>query len=187
MLGKVKFATKNKDKLAEAKRILGIDMQAATFDDLDEIQEIQVDKIIEHKAKQAYDNVKEPVIVEDTGLFFNGWNGFPGALIKWLLESVDNEGIVKMLEGFSDRSAVAECHIGLYDGKRLILAKGIVQGRVAESVRGKEGFGWDRIFIPEGHDRTFGEMSKEEKDAISHRKLAFEDLKNKLHQQGLID
>ena len=116
-----------------------------------------------------------------------GWNRFPGALIKWLLESVDNEGIIKMMAGFSDRRAIAECHIGLFDGEHLVLAKGVVEGSVSETVRGKGGFGWDRIFIPDGYDVTFGEMSKEDKDQISHRKLAFEDLKKKLHQQGLIN
>jgi XTP/dITP diphosphohydrolase len=90
---------------------------------------------------------------------------------------VGNEGILKMLESEHDRRAVAQCFIAYHDGNTVSTVKGEISGTISDSVRGSSGFGWDKIFIPERHTRTFGEMNAEEKNAISHRKLAFENLK----------
>ncbi len=177
MLSKIKFVTGNPNKLREARQILGIDIEQADAGDLDEIQTIYVEELIRHKAQEAYDNVGVPLIVEDTGLVFEAWNGLPGALIKWFLKTVDNEGLIKMLGEESNRKASAQCFIAYHDGSKMEIVKGEISGTIATSVRGKNGFGWDRIFIPEGHERTFAEMSAEEKNSFSMRKRAFENLK----------
>jgi len=81
-------------------------------------------------------------------------------------------------EGDIDRSAMAQATIGLcVNGKEAHAFAGQVEGRIALAPRGKDGFGWDPIFIPKGEERTFGEMSQEEKNAVSHRRRAFEALK----------
>lgn len=179
MLRSVKFVTGNSNKLREAREILGVDIQQAQAE-LAEIQTIHVDVLIRHKAEEAYRKIGVPLIVEDTGLVFHAWHGLPGALIKWFLKTVDNEGLIKMLGDETDRSALAQCFIAYHDGKKVQVVEGEISGTIATSVRGKNGFGWDRIFIPEGHDRTFGEMPPEEKNSFSMRKRAFENLRTLL-------
>ncbi|MEK6952656.1 MAG: XTP/dITP diphosphatase [Nanoarchaeota archaeon] len=171
------FVTGNENKLREASKILGFDVKSAKID-VPEEQEIEVDKIIESKAKAAYEKVKQPVIVEDTGLYFEAMNGFPGALIKWVLKSIGNEGAVKMLNGHDHRNAYAKTGIGYFDGENFKIFSGIIKGKISEEPRGKNGFGWDMIFIPENYEKTFAEMTDEEKNNISMRKIAFENLKS---------
>lgn len=173
----IRFVTGNSGKLREARQILQLDVEQVDAGDLEEIQTIYVEDLIRHKAEEAYRKVGAPIIVEDTGLVFRAWNGLPGALVKWFLETVGNEGLLKMLDSEKNRSALAQCFIAYHDGKNITVVKGEISGRIAHSVRGKNGFGWDKIFVPEGHERTFGEMSAEEKNSFSMRKRAFENLK----------
>lgn len=167
------FVTQSQDKLAEAERILGQKLEHRDID-LPEIQAIKVDDVVTFKVKLAYAEVKQPVIVEDTGLHITAWNDLPGALIKWFLQSVGPVGICRMLHQFEDRSAWAKTLVATYDGKNnLVIFEGRVDGRIAEVPAGNGGFGWDTIFIPNGLDKTFGEMRPEEKDQISMRQQAF--------------
>lgn len=76
-LNSLKFATSNDNKLREAQSILGIPLEKADVGDLDEIQTIDVEELIRHKARGAYEIMREPVMVEDTGLGFTAWNGLP--------------------------------------------------------------------------------------------------------------
>ncbi len=176
MFKKLTFVTGNPDKLREASEILGVPLKQAAVD-LEELQTINVEDLIIHKAEEAYRKLRCPVIVEDTGLVFLAWNGLPGALIKWFQKTVDNAGIVKMLESETDRRALAQCFAACHDGHRITVVKGELAGTIANAVRGENGFGWDRIFIPDGHTRTFGEMTAIEKNSFSHRKIAFDNLK----------
>ena len=173
----IQFVTGNADKAREVSQILGINISQISPGELIEIQNTDVSVIVEHKASQAYQLVKKPVLVEDSGLFIKAWNGLPGALIKWFERSVGCAGIVKMLNQFENRNASALCYAAVNDGNHIRIAKGEVSGRIAFQVCGKNGFGWDSIFIPDGHERTFGEMSIDEKNTISHRKRAIESLK----------
>ncbi len=176
MLKNITFVTGNPDKLREASEILGVTLRQAAID-LEELQTINVEDLIIHKAEEAYKKLRCPIIVEDTGLVFSAWNGLPGALIKWFQKTVDNGGIVKMLESETDRRARAQCFVAFHDGHKITVVKGELSGTIANAVRGENGFGWDRIFIPDGHTRTFGEMSAIEKNSFSHRKIAFDNLK----------
>ncbi len=171
--GQMKFVTGNSNKLKEAQMILGIPLDQADIP-LEEIQTCDVAETVNHKVRGAYDAVGAPVMVEDSGLVFTAWNGLPGALVKWFEKTVGLEGMARMLDPFDSRTAVAQCFVALYDGEEVLIGRGEVPGRIAESPRGSNGFGWDTLFIPEGHDRTFAEMSASEKNGISHRKRAFE-------------
>ena len=173
---KLYFVTSNDNKLREAEQILGKKIEKIDLD-IDEIQTIDVEEVVKDKAHKAYDVVKKPVFVEDTGLYFTGMKGFPGALIKWLLKSVGTEGICKAVDGF-DRKAVAKASICLYDGKKYNIFTGEVKGSITKKPIGSSNFGWDPVFQPEGYDKTFAEMPAEEKNRISHRKLAFMKMKN---------
>jgi non-canonical purine NTP pyrophosphatase (RdgB/HAM1 family) len=176
-LQNIKFVTGNPNKVREAGEILGVALEQVILPDLHEIQTHELDDIIQDKAQQAYEAVTAPVLVEDSGLLFSAWNGLPGALVKWFETTVGCDGLLKMLEPFDDRTAFALCYVGYHDGKDIKIARGRVKGRIADRLRGSNGFGWDTLFIPDGHDRTFAEMTAQEKNAISHRRLAFEALK----------
>jgi len=173
------FATKNKNKLLEVNQILGYDLKQISID-LYEPQGIDLLDIISEKAKDVFNKTGKIVLVEDTAIEFNGWNKLPGALIKWFLDTVGNEGLIKMMANFENRSAVAKTAIAFFDGKKLYSFIGEINGIISDSVRGSEGFGWDSIFIPEGSLKTFGEMTRDEKNKISMRKLALEKMKIEL-------
>lgn len=120
------------------------------------------------------------MLVEDTGLEFAAWNRLPGALIKWFLDTVGNEGILKILTGETNRKAVAKTAVGFFGGTQTRIFVGEVSGTVPETVRGTGGFGWDPIFVPDGHEKSFAEMTPAEKNAISMRKFALERMKAEL-------
>ena len=180
ILEKLKFVTSNADKVREASEILGHPLEQASAVNIYEIQTHDSSELVMHKARQAYDALQCPVLVEDSGLIFEAWNGLPGALIKWFEISVGCDGLLKMLERFDNREAVAVCMVAVFDGREIRMARGEIKGTIADRLRGDNGFGWDVIFIPEGHDRTFAEMDPEEKNALSHRRRAFESLKKSL-------
>ena len=180
MWKKLKFVTSNSDKVREASDILECSLDQVSGLCIDEIQSSDIKQIVTHKAQQAFDKLGCPVLVEDSGLSFTAWNGLPGPLIKWFEISVGCSGLLKMLEGFENREAFAICMTAVFDGREMRMGMGEVKGTIAESTRGENGFGWDVIFIPDGHDRTYAEMSSSEKNAISHRRQAFEGLKKNL-------
>jgi non-canonical purine NTP pyrophosphatase (RdgB/HAM1 family) len=168
------LVTSRAEKAAEAKRF-GFEIECVRID-LAEPQAVDPGEIVESKARSAYAALRRPVIVEDSGLAIRAWGGFPGALVKWLEKSAGLPALARMLDGFSDRSAVATCAIAFFDGSRLVAARGEVTGVIASSPRGAGGFGWDSLFIPEGSGRTFAEMTAGEKDSVSHRRRAWEAL-----------
>lgn len=173
---KIYFITGNKDKLKEVQsmwsEIEGINI------DLDEIQEMDGKKIIEAKLKEA---IKQKpgmsLIVEDQSLIIDGMNGLPGPLIKWFLKSMSLEGIVKLAESMGNKNCEAKTIIGYTDklGK-INYFEATIKGKVV-SPRGNIGWGWDFIFQPEGYDKTFAEMTMEQKNELSMRRLAIEKLR----------
>ena len=148
--------------------------------DLPEPQALDPSEIVEAKVRTAYQILSRPVLVEDSGLSIRAWSGFPGALVKWLEKSAGVGALARMLDGFPDRRATAVCAIAYCDGAEVMTARGETEGSIAPEPRGEAGFGWDVLFVPEGSDRTFAEMSPEEKDRVSHRRRAWEALADKL-------
>ena len=142
--------------------------------DLHEIQSLDLKEVVEDKAKQAFEIVKYPVLVEDVSLIFNGLKKLPGPLIKWFLESLGNEGLCRLLDGFENRTALAEVQFAICDENDVHIFSGSVEGSIAKNPRGEMGFGWDPIFIPKGYDKTWAEMSDNEKHATAMRKIALE-------------
>ena len=177
MFSQFKFVTGNPNKAKEAGGILGISLEQVEVADLFEIQTQDLDELVSHKAQHAYDALSCPILVEDSGLVFHAWKGLPGALVKWFETTVGCEGMLKMLQSFDDRRAKAICCLAIHDGKNIQIVRGEVEGTIANEIRGGNGFGWDVLFIPEGHKKTYAEMSSIEKNAISHRKRALEKLK----------
>lgn len=175
----ITFITGNAAKAEQLGRHLAYPVSHQNLD-LVEIQSLDLHEIIEHKTKEAYKQVGGIVLVEDTSLTFNALGRLPGPLIKWFLTELDNTGLCKLLDAYDDRSAVAEVCFGLYDGKELRMFEGAARGSIAPTPRGEKGFGWDPIFIPEGHQKTWGEMDHEEQKETSMRRIALQKLESVL-------
>ena len=127
-----------------------------------------------------------PVITEDTCLCFNALGGFPGPYIKWFLEKLQPAGLHRLLHGFEDKSAYALCIFAYFD-KATMTEPVLLEGRTDGTIvlpRGPQSFGWDPVFLPQDSDLTYAEMSKEDKNKISHRARALDKLKTFLEQRG---
>ena len=168
------FVTSNPNKLKEAQRILGRKLRHSGLD-IQEMQSMDCKEVALDKAKSAYSRLHQPVLIEDTGLYIDCLNGFPGALVKWAEIYLGYRGICNLVER-KNRGAYAQTVLCLYDGKRARLFSGKATGRIAKEPIGKLGFGFDLIFLPTGSNLTFAQMSPEEKDKISHRTKAFQAL-----------
>jgi inosine triphosphate pyrophosphatase len=168
------FLTGNRNKFIEAKAVLGELLQLEL--ELPEIQDIDPHNIIRHKLNAARAHHQGSFIVDDTSLCLECLNGLPGPLIKWFLETIGTKGLVNLTEALGNSRAEARCMIGYYGDNEIQFFEGIVRGRIVQS-RGQR-FGWDPIFQPDGFEKTFAEMAGEEKNAISHRRKALEQLKN---------
>jgi XTP/dITP diphosphohydrolase len=174
------FITSNENKVRQARAILNRPLSSRNLE-IPEIQSLDIEEVIVKKAQEAYLKTKEPVLVEDTGLYINSLNGFPGALVKWVLAAIKNEGICNLLKG-PDRSAYAKTGVCIYDGDSPKTFYGRVDGIIVDKPRGTMGFGWAPIFQPNGHATTYGEMTEKEKNRISMRAKAFTELKNYLDE-----
>lgn len=142
--------------------------------DLQEIQSLDLKEVVEDKAKRAYEIIKSPVLVEDVSLTFGEMKRLPGPLIKWFLETLENDGLCKMLNHYEDRSAFAEVYFAICDENGVRTYNGSMEGSIALEPKGEKGFGWDPIFIPKGYDKTWAEMTDDEKHITSMRKIALE-------------
>lgn len=151
--------------------------------ELVEIQSLDLKEVVEHKVKEAYRQINAPVMVEDVSLTFNALGKLPGPLIKWFLHELDNAGLARLLNAYEDRSAIAEVCVGIYDGNELHMFDGQRKGSIAAEPRGEQGFGWDPIFIPEGHSKTWAEMDIEEQKETSMRRIALKKLEAFLKSQ----
>lgn len=169
------FVTGNHQKLKEFEEILEVKLDSLDLN-LNEIQSVEVEEVSEYKARQAYEILKEPVIVEDTGLYFEELKGLPGALIKFFVKKLALGHICSLVK--ENRNAKAITCIAYFDGKELKTFVGETKGEIAIEARGNNGFGWDPIFIPEGYDRTFAELTDEEKMSKFMRKEAIKKLKD---------
>ena len=167
---KLYFVTSNPNKVREVRLIIK-DYDIEQYDmELPELQGEQ-EEIVRQKAKMAVKTIKKPCFVEDTALCFNALNGLPGEYIKHFIERLGLKNVYKLLDGFEDKSAKAVAMIGYCEpGKEPVIIKGDINGTIVMP-RGKSNFGWDPIFQPDGKDKTYGEMTEEEKNSKSHREM----------------
>lgn len=169
------FLTGNSNKFQEAKAILG-DVEQLEID-LPEIQDIDPKEIIKTKLLTALNHHQGPFIVEDGSLCFECLNNLPGPFIKWFEKSIGNNGLADMAKKMGNNKAIARVMIGYAKNpEEIYYFEGEIKGTIVDPC-GENGFGWDKIFIPEGHSRTFAQMSQEEKNSMSMRKIALEKLK----------
>ena len=171
----VKFVTTNEGKFQEVRKIgmkFGVNVTWTNYD-YDEFQGNSLEEVALKSAKNLTGKIEPPFVIEDSGLFVDALNGFPGVYSSYVFKTIGNEGILKLMEGIEERSARFIAVVVFYDGSEFHVFKGEVEGRIAREVRGTHGFGFDPIFEYEG--RTFAEMG-EEKNEVSHRRRAFQAL-----------
>ena len=171
------MGTSSDHKYEEAREVLdefGVELMRLSIDRV-EIQADDPELIAEYSLRVL--DVDVPILIEDAGLYIDKYFGFPGPYSSYALRTIDNEGILKLMEGEKERGARYLSAVAFRDGDASVTFTGEVVGRIAEEMRGTNGFGYDPIFIPdEGDGRTFGEMSAAEKARISHRARAFRKL-----------
>ena len=174
------FITGNQGKLEEAKSIIS-DIEAYDID-LPEIQEIDAHAIIKEKLLEGLKHKDAQLIVEDTSLYLDALGGLPGPLIKWFMKTIGNEGLYNIAEKLGNNKAQAKTIIGYAITKENIeYFEGVIEGEIVPPT-GDKGFGWDPIFKPNGHSKTFAEMDADEKNSLSMRKVAFAKLAEALEK-----
>ena len=166
------FVTGNRDKVTEAERILGRRVESIDLD-LPEIQGLDLVTILRAKGEEAWRRLGRPLAVEETGLDLDALGGFPGPLVRWMLEAVGAARIARTAHGLGDAGARAHCAVLYRDAAGAVIGEGHERGTLVLPPRGTTGFGWDPIFQPAGQDRTYGELPGEVKDEIGHRGKAW--------------
>jgi len=167
---RVIFVTSNEGKYREVReigRMYGVDVVWRREEYL-EPQGSDLEEIARKSAEMLAEKIREPFFIEDSGLFIEALGGFPGPYSSFVFKTIGNEGILKLMDGVSNRKAYFLAVIAYFDGEKVLTFKGRVEGRIAEEMRGKGGFGFDPIFEYSG--RTFAEMGEEEKNKVSHRR-----------------
>ncbi len=172
------FITSNENKLREARQILeNVSLDSYPLD-LEETQG-SMETVIGRKLDEAYSKLNKPLMVEDTSLVFDVMGELPGPYIKDFLKNIplDEFSLLASFNGEESR-AKAVCMIGVMDdsGKKHIF-KGECPGKIVKP-RGESNFGWDPVFQPNAHEKTFAELTPQEKNEISHRKKALEKLRD---------
>ncbi len=178
------LASRNRHKLEELRRILrsagpdldvvGLDAVRA-YDEIPETGATFADNAL-LKAREGLAHTGLPTVADDSGLTVEALNGMPGVLsARWAGAHGDDEANLRLvLAQLADTpderlGAAFVCAAAYVDEHREIVVDGRMPGRLVRSPRGTNGFGYDPIFVPDGHDRTSSELSNDEKDAISHR------------------
>lgn len=177
------LVTGNAGKIAEARRVVGRDLEAVEVD-LPEIQSLDLLEVLQAKGEEAWRRLGRPLVVEEAGLELSALNGFPGPLVRWMLEAVGAAGIARVAAALGDPRAVARCALLYKDGDREVIGEGATPGKLVLPPRGTFGFGWDPIFEPLGETRTFGQLTGTEKDAVSHRGKAWRALRENMGWTG---
>jgi len=193
-------ATRNRHKTREIQHILGREFKISDLrahPDVSEIREsgTSFEENAKLKALAASTQLPALVIADDSGLEVDALGGAPGIYSARYAgaNATDMDKIDKLLRELERvrapddrRRARFRCVVALARNTKLLgTFEGIVEGKIANEVRGDYGFGYDPIFIPEGFEQTFGELPKDVKNAISHRAKAIRALADRLRQLEL--
>ena len=167
---KILFATSNKHKFSESAQILtnqGIQIEHLDFRH-NEIRSESIEEIATEAVQVAYKIAKKPVFVEDTGLFIDSLNGFPGTFSAWVNKKIGTSGILKLMSTIKVRDAEFRTCIAYHDGTMVHTFLGVCRGTISQKPLGTDGFGYDSIFIPESESETFAQNIGF-KNKLSHR------------------
>ena len=184
---KIVFATNNKHKLEEIKDILGKDFEIVSLVEIgchEDIPEtgLTLEENARQKSTYIVEHYNHDCFADDTGLEVDALNGEPGVHSARYAEGTDHDSEANMrkllskMSNVKDRTARFRTVISLIINGVEHKFEGRVEGRIATEKHGKEGFGYDPIFIPEGYDKSFAELGEEVKNQISHRARAVKKL-----------
>ncbi len=183
---KLVFATNNRHKLEEIRDVTGNRVELLSLSELGFSGEIpeEADTLEGNAAQKAfhiYDRYRVNCFADDTGLEIDSLNGAPGVYSaryageKCTFDDNINK-VLHLLEGIRERKARFRTVIALVEDGNLLTFEGMIPGVITTARKGTGGFGYDPVFMPDGFDRTFAEMTMAEKNRISHRALAVEKL-----------
>jgi XTP/dITP diphosphohydrolase len=161
---KLYFVTSNEGKVKDLRAHFadaGIEIEHAPYE-IQEVLNLDLDEMVRQKTLSAYRYLSRPCVVEHGGLFITALKELPGGLTKEMWERLGGQ-ICEMVGPDGDRSAVARSIVGHCDGRRINLYRGETRGSLAPRPAGSGGYSWDPIFVPEGCEKTFAEMSFAEK------------------------
>jgi|TARA_Y100000310_G_scaffold125137_1_gene123961 XTP/dITP diphosphohydrolase len=182
---KTHFATSNPGKFKEAKMLFNknnLELEHYNVDLL-EIQTDNVEELALYSVRHAFKALNKPVFVEDAGIFIKSLKDFPGVYSKHACYTIGLEGILKLLEGVEDRSAEFRAVVAYKDAENEKVFKGVCRGNITSQVRGRDGFGYDPIFLPQGKNKTYAEDLITKTD-LSHRAQALKQLVDYLKLQA---
>ncbi len=171
------FVTTNKHKFTEVEEILspfGITLEHLN-QEYEENHDASIEEVARSAAKKLAEELQRPLILEDTGLFFAAYPNFPGALPKFVFNTLGYKGIFKLLDGEPRgayfKTVAAYCE----PGQTPHLFEGRMDGMITEEIFDQDGdfMPYDRIFIPAGKDKPISQMTLAEKNSFSHRAAAF--------------
>jgi len=166
------FITSNKGKAVESKELFsksGIDVVQKNLG-YPEIKANTLDEVAFFGAEFVKNKIDQPFFLEDAGLFIDALNGFPGVYSAYVFHSIGCKGILKLMKDVENRNATFRSVIAYCEtGKEPVIIIGECKGAISEKEIGKNGFGYDPIFIPKGQKRTFAQMETDEKNKFSHR------------------
>ena len=172
----ITFITGNEHKVIEAENIFKVHGIELEHIDLGYMEpQGTLEEVAMFGAKYASRELNRPVIVEDAGLFIKALNGFPGTYSHFVQDTLGNQNILKLMDGVSDRYAEFRSVIGYCapnSEPKIFLGK--VVGEIAVEERGDLGFAFDPLFYVPSLDKTFGELTTDEKNQFSHRKNSLE-------------
>jgi len=173
------FASSNPFKIQELREIgapHGYDVKAITVNKICEMQTDDLTSLVHDKTLQAFRAARLPVLVDHGGLYLDCLNEMPGGLTQLFWDKLKGKIICDIARALGNKGASAVATIGYCNGKRIYTYSGKVKGTIADAPRGVRDFQWDLIFIPDGHTKTYAEMTIPDKNAISQRRIAFEQL-----------
>ncbi len=154
----ITFITGNQKKADYLARYLGFPVDHLKID-LDELQSLDLRVIIAHKLQQAYEKIHSPVLVEDVSLEFSALGRLPGPFIRFFIEEMPLDTLCSLVNA-KDRKATARCVYGYTDGKRQEFFEGKLEGTIAKHPAGDNGYGFDKIFIPDGYTVTRAQLNE---------------------------
>ncbi len=195
-MSNIVLATRNKFKIEEIKTILkDLNLEILTLDDFPDVPALKEDgstfrENALRKARTVHKLTKLPALADDSGLEVFYLNGRPGVLSAryagaGATDKLNNDKLLKEMRGVPPRRRKAQFHalIVLVGEGYEETTEGICEGNLGQSPRGTNGFGYDPLFIPPGGDRTYAELTSEEKNKISHRARALEKMKEMLRRR----
>lgn len=170
---KLYLVTSNLNKVKEFKAIMEPKIKVEHIQlEYPEMRSDDPEEIAKLAAKQLAEQLKKPVVVEDSGLFIKSLNGFPGTCSAYIHKRIGLEGILKLMNGVKDREAMYISAVGYCEPHKQPLSfLGTEKGTIATKIRGKYGFGHDPTFIPQGSRKTYGEI-KSAAELKKFRKMA---------------